>query len=131
MSAELIKITVVVIISAVLITLLRNRLGEYSLLLAFSVIAVVLLTLLDNLFYTMSKLSDLFALNGNNNMYFVIALKALGISYISAFAADICRDYGLSALAQTAEVSGKITIFILSLPLVTEILEATLGFVGL
>lgn len=127
----MIKITAIIVIAAVLITVLRNRLGEYSLLLALGVIAIVLVSLFDNLFYATKKLGDLFARGGNEDTYFVTALKALGISYVSTFAADICRDYGLSALAQTAEISGKITIFILSLPLVTAVLEAALGFIGL
>lgn len=131
MSDELIKVSVVIIIAAVLITTLRTRLGEYSLLLALAAIGIILAAVLGNLFGAISKIQDLFTKSGNAGTYFVISLKALGISYIATFAADICRDFGLSALAQTSEIAGKITIFILSLPLVTAVLEAALKFVGL
>ncbi len=131
MSDELIKVSVVIIITAVLITTLRTRLGEYSLLLALAAIGIVLAAVLGNLFSAISKIQDLFTKSGNAGTYFITALKALGISYIATFAADICRDFGLSALAQTSEIAGKITIFILSLPLVTAVLEAALKFVGL
>ncbi len=131
MSNELIKVTVVIIITAVLITALRNRLGEYSIVLAVMAIVVVLVSVLDNLFGVIGNLNDLFLKSGSAGVYFTTALKALGISYIATFAADICRDFGLSALAQTAEITGKITIFVLSLPLITVLLESTLKFIGL
>ena len=131
MSGELIRSVAIIIVAAVFVTALRTRLGEYSFLLALAVIAVVLVAVFSNLFGAVSKLRDLFLQSGNATVYFVTALKALGISYIVTFAADICRDFGLSALAQTAEIAGKVTIFMLSLPLMTAVLEAALKFVGL
>ena len=131
MSNELIKIIAVIIITAVLITALRVKLGEYSFVLCLAVIATILISVLGNLFNTASKIQSLFLQNGNSVVYFVTALKALGISYITTFAADLCRDFGLSALAQSAETAGKVTIFLLSFPLITSVLQAVLGFVGL
>ena len=131
MSGELIKAVAIIIIAAVLVTALRTRLGEYSFLLTLAVIAVVLIAIFGNLFSGVSRLRELFNQSGNAGVYFVTALKALGISYIATFAADLCRDFGLSSLAQTAEIAGKITIFVLSLPLMTAVLDAALKFVGL
>lgn len=131
MSNELIKAVAVIIITAVLVTALRNRVGEYSFLLALAVIVIVLISSLKGLFTAIEKLRDLFLQSGNAGVYFVVALKALGISYITVFAADLCRDFGLSAMAQTAETVGKIIIFMLSLPLITAVLETALKFVGL
>ncbi len=131
MSGELIRSVAIIIVAAVFVTALRTRLGEYSFLLALAAIAIVLVAVFSNLFGAVSKLRDLFLQSGNATVYFVTALKALGISYIATFASDICRDFGLSALAQTAEIAGKVTIFMLSLPLMTAVLEAALKFVGL
>ncbi len=131
MSNELIRMTAVIIVAAVFVTSLRTRLGEYAYILVLAVISIVLMAVLVNLFGTLSKLQELFMKSGNSAGYFTTALKALGVSYITTFAADICRDFGLSAFAQTTEICGKITIFILSLPLVTAVLEAALKFAGL
>ena len=131
MSGELIRVTAVILVSAILVTVLRARLAEYSFLLTIAIIAAVLIAVFGNLFSAISKLRELFNQSGNASVYFVTALKALGISYIATFAADVCRDFGLSALAQTAEIAGKVTIFALSLPLMTAVLETALKFVGL
>lgn len=131
MSGELIRAVAIIIIAAVLVTALRNRLGEYSFLIVLATVCIVLISALGNLFSAIDKLEDLFTQSTNVGVYFITALKALGISYITTFAADSCRDFGLSALAQTTEITGKIAIFVLSLPLVTSILQAALKFVGL
>lgn len=131
MSDELIKIVLIIVVSAVFITLLRNKLGENAFVLAVAVTAVVMLTVLDNLFIAILKLQSLFNKSGDFGQYFTVALKALGISYITAFAADLCRDFGLSALAQTAEIAGKIVIFVLSLPLMTAVMSSVLKFARL
>lgn len=131
MSSELIKAVAIILIAAVFVTMLRTRLQEHGFLLTIVIICVTLILVLGNLFGAISKLRELFAQSGNAGIYFVTALKALGISYITTFAADTCRDFGLSSLAQTAETAGKVTIFVLSLPLVTAVLETALKFVGL
>lgn len=131
MSGELIRIVAVIIVAAVFVTALRTRLGEYSFVLVLAVVSVVLVVIFGNLFGAISKLNDLFYKSGNAAVYFITALKALGISYITTFAADICRDFGLSALAQASEIAGRVAIFLLSLPLMTAVLQAAMKFVGL
>ncbi len=131
MSGELIKSIAIIIIAAIFVTVIRNRLQEQGFLLVIATVCVALITVIGNLFNAISKLQDLFNQSGNAGVYFVTALKALGVSYITTFTADACRDFGLTSLAQTAEIAGKITIFALSLPLVTAVLEMALKFVGL
>ena len=131
MSNELIKILAVIIISLVFVITLRGQLGGYSLLLVIAVVCVVTLTVFDGLFASITRLKNLFAQTENSSPYFTIALKALGISYLTSFAADMCRDYGMSAMAQSAEIAGKATIFALSIPLVTSVLDTALKFAGL
>lgn len=131
MSGEIIKVIAVIVVSAVFITALRTRLAEHGFLLAVAVIVIVLLAVIGGLSDAVLKLKDLFEKVQNANVYFLTALKVLGVSYIVTFVADLCRDFGMSALAQTAEITGKIAIFLLSLPLVTAVLDTALKFVGL
>ncbi len=131
MSNELIKIVAVVIIAAVLIIILKNQRSEYAFLTLIVSVTLVMIFVISNLWSSFSSLRDLFAKSGNSGAYFTTALKALGIAYIAGFAADVCRDFGLSSLAQTAEIAGKVTIFVLSIPLATAVMEAALKFVGI
>ncbi len=131
MSDQLIKTVAILIIASVLIIVLRSRLQEYAFLGVVAILAVVFLSVFDSLLSSISDLKMLFNKSGSNSIYFTTALKALGIAYISGFAADVCRDFGLSALANTAEIVGKVTIFVLSVPLAATVIEAALKFADL
>lgn len=131
MSNELIKIIAVIIICALLVTVLKTRLAEYSFLLVLATVCVLTVAVFGNVFDALTSLKKLFTQSGGSTVYFSTALKAIGISYVTTFATEICRDYGMGALAQSAETTGKIAVFLLSLPLVNSVLEAALKFAGL
>ncbi|HET7560349.1 MAG TPA: stage III sporulation protein AD [Limnochordia bacterium] len=59
--------------------------------------------------------------------YIDVVLKAMGIAYLSAFGAALCRDAGEGSIAQLIELVGKLLILLLALPVVAGILEAVLG----
>lgn len=53
--------------------------------------------------------------------YGSILLKGLGVCLLTQTAADCCRDAGESALAGKAELTGKITLLALSVPLFEKV----------
>ena len=55
--------------------------------------------------------------------YAAILLKALGIAYISAFTAELCKSAGEGMLASAAVLAGKGELILLSLPLISRLLE--------
>lgn len=58
--------------------------------------------------------------------YIKLMLKALGITLITQFVADICRDNGENALAGVTETVAKIAVITMLLPL----FETIIGIVG-
>jgi len=59
---------------------------------------------------------------GLDTKYFTVILKALGICLRTGFISDACRDAGQQALASRAELAGRCAVFIVSLPLLEQIL---------
>ena len=55
--------------------------------------------------------------------YFSVMLKALGISMCCRIGAEICRDSGESTLASKIELAGKVSIVLISIPIVKQLLE--------
>lgn len=58
--------------------------------------------------------------------YLQILLKMLGISYVSEFAASLCRDGGYSSAAGQIELFGRLSILLVSMPVILSLLN-TLG----
>ena len=54
--------------------------------------------------------------------YGTVLFKALGIALLTQFCAEICRECGENAAAGGIELTGKIEILLLCLPLINEIL---------
>ena len=76
-----------------------------------------------------SSLSGIFADAGISPYYFSVALKAVGIGYITSFAADTAADSGQTLLATQINLAGKTVILILALPVVKELLMLALRLV--
>ncbi len=55
--------------------------------------------------------------------YLEILLKMLGISYVSEFAASLCRDSGYGSAAGQIQMFGKLSILYVSMPVVLSLLE--------
>ena len=59
--------------------------------------------------------------------YLPFLFKSMGISLLSATAADLCRDVGEGAMASKLELLGRCEIAALSLPLLKELLTLAEG----
>lgn len=129
MTGEWLKILVICLLSAVVILYLRKSAPEQAFLCALAAGAVILwmtVRMVSALFGSFSAL-----LTAQTERYFKVAIKALGIGYLTAFAADTCRDFGQSALAAKAELAGKCAVFLLCLPLLSELLGIALNLTKL
>jgi len=62
--------------------------------------------------------------------YIQVLLKIIGITYISEFAADICRDAGYSTIAGQIGVFSKLSILAVSMPIVSALLDTIHGFLA-
>lgn len=62
--------------------------------------------------------------------YIQVLLKIIGITYISEFASDICKDAGYSTIAGQIGVFSKLSILAISMPIVTALLDTVRGLLA-
>lgn len=127
---EIFKILAICIITAVLAVVLKQQKGEYALMVALAGGTVVILYIIKGVLSPIEYINEGLLKSGINTEYFAVALKALGISYVTGFIADICRDSGQASLASKAELAGKCAIFIISVPLIGAVLDTALSFLA-
>lgn len=65
-----------------------------------------------------------------NNMYIIILLKIVGITYIAEFSSGICKDAGYSAIANQIELVGKLSIIAISMPIVIALIRTINQFLS-
>ena len=110
------------LLAALCVNLLRRRISpEYApLTVAASgiLLAVYFLREAANTVETLSDLAAQYGLGG----WFSLLLKALAIAVACQLTSALCRDCGESALAEKAELAGKLAILALTLPVVKQLL---------
>ncbi len=118
------------LLGGALCVLISGYKPEYSMAIVICIGVIIFGTVIVSAAPAFEELEALLSKTGLDSGYFKIALKALGVCYITSFAADICRDFGQSALASKAELVGKGAVFLLCLPLLRAVAEIALSFAG-
>lgn len=62
--------------------------------------------------------------------YITTLIKMLGITYLAEFSSGLCKDAGYQAIGVQIEMFGKITILVLSLPILIALLRTIQEFLS-
>ena len=60
--------------------------------------------------------------------YISTLLKMLGVTYVAEFSSGICKDAGYQTIAGQIEIFSKITILVLSMPILVALLKTIQDF---
>ena len=58
-----------------------------------------------------------------NITYIDVILKMIGLAYVCQFSSDLCRDAGYNAIASQVEMAGKISLILLSMPVLMSVID--------
>ena len=124
---DIFKIVAFSIVAVILITILKSTKKE-DFALTLTVIASIILFafVLLKLESITSLLENLINKSGINKDYLMLLLKDTGISYIIELTTNICKDAGNSSLASKVEMFGKISIVVLTIPILTSVINVVL-----
>ncbi len=118
------SIAAIGIIGAILSVTIKQTRPELSLMTSLATGVVLLIYISDSLGGVINQFSQIIKKSGVNEEYFMIAIKACAIAYITEFASALCKDAGENAIAVKTEFAGKITILFLSLPIILGFLSS-------
>ena len=86
-------------------------------------IFVYILTKIQVVLEFVKKLEGMIAIDG---AYIGLIMKMVGITYAAEFAANVCKDAGYSAIAGQIEIFAKMSILVVSLPVLMAVID-TIG----
>lgn len=125
---NILKIGILGIAGVFLALILKKERGEYSTFISLAVcicIFVYILTKVETLLAFIGKLDGWVIVD---NRYFALILKMIGITYVAEFAMNICKDAGYSAIAGQIELFAKLSILVVSLPVLGAFLDVLENF---
>ncbi len=114
-------------VCAVLLALgLKPFKGEYALFLSLGAGILIFVYILGQMSSIIGAIQSIRSNISVNSEYVTLLVKVIGVAYVCEFAASLCKDAGFSSVASQIEMAGKLTILVMSLPVLMSLLD-TIG----
>ena len=128
--SELVKISAVGLAGGLLALTLRKERQEFALVITLVTSVIIAGQVISSVGELLYDIEEIVSECGVDIKYFTVCIKALGLSYVSQFAAEILRDGGEGAIASKVEAAGKISILLLTMPVIMSFLRICLKVVN-
>ena len=102
--------------------------SEYGIYISIVLGLLIFASLLGKISLIKEVLNEINSVAGADNDYWKTLWKILGITYAAEFSSAICKDARYQTIALQIEVFAKITILVLSLPVLSALLQTIRGF---
>ena len=119
-----------VIIAVILALGLKTKNPEISNMISVSICVLIISMSVERIKTIFNTLTNLINFLKIDESYILILIKLIGISYICEFAAGISKDAGYSAIAFQIELFGKLTMLMISLPVLVAVIETIINMLG-
>ena len=118
------------LVAAVLSIILRQYKQEFGLYIPLIAGIVILTAVISAMRPALDTVKNLMESAQMNGVYGQTLLKGLAVCYLTQLATDACKDAGETAIAGKLELSGKIAVVVLSLPLFNGLTELITGLIN-
>ncbi len=125
-----VNLAILAVIAAIFAVSFKNIRSEYGILICVAVCIILFVYGVNKLNVIVEGIETIKSYIGIDSVYINIIVKIIGISYITEFAADVCKDCGYGAMANQLQVFGKLTIIAISMPVITMLFETISEILG-
>ncbi len=101
---------------------------EYSLYISIAACVTILFLGISKLQVILDAIDKLQSYVKINSAYIGVLIKIIGITYVTEFAASLCKDSGYQAIGEQVELVGKLTILAISMPILLALLDTINNF---
>ncbi len=119
----MVQIAVLGVVTVLIALQFRNQKTEYELLVCICGILLIMGFAINKLSGILHNVRQMQSYIGLEESYYLILIKVIGITYLSEFAADICKETGHASVGTFVELAGKLSIMAISLPIVLALLD--------
>ena len=125
---NIIQVGILGVAGILLAAQLKQEKSGVAVYLGIGISLLIFFGILDSLEVLVATVKDISHFIQIDSSYIVTLIKMLGITYIAEFSAGLCKDAGYSAIATQIEIFGKLTILVLSLPILLALLRTIQEF---
>ncbi|MDD3279181.1 MAG: SpoIIIAC/SpoIIIAD family protein [Lachnospiraceae bacterium] len=127
---EIIRIAILGIAGFLLAVMVRDVRPEYAVYISLGTVLCIMLLSVERLKYLLEMLRDLESYLPIDTAYLHSLLKMIGITYVGQFSAGLCKDAGYSAIAGQIEIFSRLSVLVLSMPILLALMETIRSFLS-
>ena len=128
---ELVKIIGAAFVTAATCAVLRVTKPELVFAVSVAGVVIILLFIFEGIEGALGVLSEITKLSGIENGVLRILVKIVGVGYLTEFSAGILNDCNASTVADKVVLAGKLTVIVLSMPIISGLLQLFKQFLTL
>jgi stage III sporulation protein AD len=126
----MIQTAILAIVGVLLALQLKAQKPEYAIYLCLGISLLIFLKVTEQLQVILDGIRSIQDRLPLNIGYLQTLLKIVGITYIAEFASDLCKDAGYQTIAGQIQIFGKLSVLMVSIPILTALLDTIQTFLG-
>lgn len=126
----MLQLGIVGIVGVLVALQLKSVKPEFSIYVGIAIGLLIFLSMTEKLEELVTAIREILQMVDMNQSYLRMLFKMLGITYVAEFASAICKDAGYQTIASQIEIFAKLTILVMSLPIVLALMKTIQGFLG-
>ena len=127
---SMLKIGILGVAGVLLAIQFKSGKTEYGIYISVALSLVIFNSVFGQLKYLTEMIREIENYIEIDHSYITTLLKMLGITYIADFSSAICKDAGYQAIASQIEIFGKLTVMVLSMPVLYALLNTIREFLS-
>ncbi len=120
---DIFGICVLCLLAAVIAKVIQPTNRDLAALVSISAVIAAAFLAVDGISEVFGGIGGIIGEAGIDSEYIKLAFRALGICYICELSSSSCRDCGETALGSALDISGRVAISLMCLPLLKEFIE--------
>lgn len=127
---DIIKIAMIGLAAVLLAIQVKGGRPEYEIFITMGACLCIFFFLVTKLEVVMNAINEMQSYIRLDAKYVAVLLKMIGITYVAEFSSNLCRDAGYQAVAGQIEMFGKLSILVISMPVLLALLETISRFLS-
>ena len=127
---SMLQLGVIGIVGALLALQLKSVKPEFSIYIGLAIGLLIFLNMTERIRELIAAIREILRMVDLDQSYLGLLFKMLGITYVAEFSSAICKDAGYQSIAGQIEIFGKLTILVMSIPIILALMKTIQEFLG-
>lgn len=121
------QIIAIGVLGTILSITIKKQSPEIAITIGIVTTVIIFITIIPLLGSTIEILTQVGNLAEGHGQYVSLALRVVGVAYMTELGASVCKDAGEGAIATKIDMAGRIIILAMAMPVVADILRIVSG----